>query len=119
MPKLTIESVGTFDVPTEKRLVNAIEECGVDILHRCGGVARCTTCRVQFIEGEPGQQTTAEQAKLAKQGLEGIRLSCQIKVDSDMRVRVLNTLQSSGLESPGEAAAEEILPTPEWVDVEG
>jgi hypothetical protein len=37
MPKLDVESVGTFDVPENKRLVLAIEEdAGVDILHRCG-----------------------------------------------------------------------------------
>ena len=39
MPKLTVEGAGTFDVATGKRLVLAIEEAGVDILHACGGNA--------------------------------------------------------------------------------
>jgi photosystem II stability/assembly factor-like uncharacterized protein len=35
-------------VEDRKRLVNAIEkDAGVDILHACGGNARCTTCRVE------------------------------------------------------------------------
>nr|MCS5616968.1 2Fe-2S iron-sulfur cluster-binding protein [Pirellulales bacterium] len=53
MPKLTVEDVGTFEVPAGKRLVNAlVDECGVDQLHACGGFGRCTTCRVEFVEGE-------------------------------------------------------------------
>ena len=51
MPKLTVEGFPTVDVETGKRLVLAIEQdAGVDILHACGGNARCTTCRVEFIE---------------------------------------------------------------------
>ena len=60
MPKLTVEGYGTFEVPERRRLVKAIEENGVDILHRCGGYARCTTCRVEFVSGEPEFRTVAE-----------------------------------------------------------
>ena len=38
---------------------------GVDVLHACGGNARCTTCRVEFVTGEPDQTTQAEQAVLS------------------------------------------------------
>ena len=56
MPKLTVEGVGQFEVPAGKRLVNAlVDECGVDQLHACGGFARCTTCRVEFVAGEPAR----------------------------------------------------------------
>ncbi len=49
MPKLEVEDVGTYDVEEGKRLVLAIEEdAGVDILHRCGSCAACTTCRNPF-----------------------------------------------------------------------
>ena len=40
MPKLTVEGEGTYDVPTGTRLVLAIENAGVDILHACGGNCR-------------------------------------------------------------------------------
>ena len=54
MPKLTVEGYGTVEVADGKRLVLAIEQdAKVDILHACGGNARCTTCRVEFIDGEP------------------------------------------------------------------
>jgi ferredoxin len=61
MPKLTVEGVGTFDVPDGKRLVLALEdEAHVDQMHACGGNARCTTCRVEFVAGEPDTMTQAE-----------------------------------------------------------
>src|SRR5688572_11368693 len=87
MPKLTVEGVGTFDVPEGKRLVIALEdEAGIDQLHACGGNARCTTCRVEFISGEPEQMTEAEKAILAARGLNqpGLRLSCQLLCEHDM-----------------------------------
>ena len=56
MPKLTVEGYAPVDVEAGKRLVLALEEdVKVDQLHACGGNARCTTCRVEFIEGEPDQ----------------------------------------------------------------
>jgi len=75
MPTLTVEGYGTFDVPDGKRLVLAIkEDAKVDILHACGGYARCTTCRVEFIEDEPSKKAAAEKAILEAKGLTGVRL---------------------------------------------
>lgn len=115
MPTLTIEGSGSFDVAAGTRLVNAIEDAGVHILHRCGGHARCTTCRVEFLAGEPEAMTVAERDRLKGLKDKGIRLSCQIRVDHDMTVRVLNTLESTGLDSAGNRPAEEITPEPEWL----
>jgi ferredoxin len=115
MPKLTIEGHGSFEVEHGTRLVHAIEDCGVDILHRCGGFAKCRTCRVEFLEGEPQNRTLAEREKLKEKGERGIRLSCQCLVENDMTVRVLNTLQSTGLDSPGDPPEAQITPEPEWV----
>ena len=52
MPKLTVDG-RSVDVPEGQRLVLAIESNGTPIGHRCGGFAKCTTCRVEFIAGEP------------------------------------------------------------------
>jgi ferredoxin len=115
MPKLTVEGVGTFDVPQEKRLVLAlVDEAGVDQLHACGGNCRCTTCRVEFVAGEPEQITVAEKAKLAERGLSGVRLSCQIAVTHDMTVRAISRLEGSGRPDPGPRPADAIMPEPEW-----
>lgn len=115
MPKLTVEGIGSFDVPAGKRLVLAlVDEAGVDQLHACGGNARCTTCRVEFVEGEPERMTEAEKAILAARGLTGVRLSCQIACDHDMHVRVISRLEGSGRADAGKRPADEIVPPPVW-----
>ena len=118
MPKLEVEGVGDFDVPEGKRLVLAIEEdAGVDILHRCGSYARCTTCRIEYLEGEPEKMTKAELEVLRNRDLLGqVRLSCQALCDHDVKVRVLMTVTSTGLDGPGNKPEPEITPPPEWVE---
>ena len=119
MVKLSVDGVGEFEVPAGKRLVNAlVDECGVDQLHACGGFARCTTCRVEFLAGEPTAITKAEQTVLAAKGLEGtpgLRLSCQIACDADMTVKVLSRLAGSGRVDSGKRPGDAIQPPPEWV----
>jgi ferredoxin len=116
MPRLTVEGFGTVDVETGKRLVLAIEQdAGVDILHACGGNARCTTCRVEFIEGEPDRMTVAEKNVLTARGVTGARLSCQMVCDHDMTVRAISRLEGSGRPDPGNTPAPEITPSPEWI----
>ena len=118
MPKLEVEGVGTFDAPEGKRLVLAIEEdARVDILHRCGSYAKCTTCRIEYLEGEPEKMTKAELEVLESRNLLGeVRLSCQALCDHDVKVRVLMTVTSSGLDGPGPHPESHITPEPEWVD---
>jgi ferredoxin len=116
MPQLTVEGYGTFEVENGKRLVLAIEQdARVDILHACGGNARCTTCRVEFIEGEPSAHTAAETERLAARGLTGVRLSCQILCDHNMTVRAISRLEGSGRPDPGAIPAPEITPPPVWM----
>lgn len=117
MPKLTVAGK-TADVAEGRRLVLAIEELGEDIGHRCGGKARCTTCRVRFVAGEPEAMTVAEHAKLSDRELLGdYRLSCQILCDRDMEVEPAMTLQSEGWTDTGPAVDESIEPEPEWSTV--
>jgi ferredoxin len=121
MPKLTIESDGrakTVEVPMGKRLVNAIEDEGkVDQLHACGGNARCTTCRVQFVRGKPPMITMAEKELLAAKGLTAqpdLRLSCQTLVEHDMDLKIISRLAGSGRVDAGKRCADDISPSPAW-----
>jgi ferredoxin len=119
MPKLMVEGFETVEVPEGKRLVLAMtEDAGVDQLHACGGNCKCTTCKVEFIEGEPQMMTEAEKAKLAERGLEGVRLSCQIYVTEDMSVRAISRLEGSGRADPGSRPDDVIQPPPVWVPKE-
>jgi ferredoxin len=118
MPKLSVENVGQFEVPQGKRLVLALEdEAHVDQLHACGGNARCTTCRVEFVAGEPDKMTQAEKSVLAARGVTGVRLSCQILCDHDMTVRAVSRLAGSGRKDAGPRPADTIQPEPVvWVE---
>jgi ferredoxin len=118
MPKLTVDGVGEFEIPQDKRLVLALEdEAKVDQLHACGGNARCTTCRVEFVTGEPSQMTVAEKTVLAARGLSGVRLSCQILCDHDMAVRAVSRLGGSGRPDAGTRPTTDLQPQPVvWVE---
>ena len=117
MPSLTVEGVGSFEVPQDKRLVVAlVDEAKVDQLHACGGNARCTTCRVEFVSGEPATMTVAEKNVLAAKGLTGVRLSCQILCDHDMSVRAISRFAGSGRKDSGKRPEDGMQPQPvEWV----
>src|SRR5438132_5253068 len=113
MPNLTVEGVGSFEVPQGKRLVLALEdEAKVDQLHACGGNARCTTCRVEYVSGEPEMMTVAEKSVLAARGLTGIRPSCQIRCDHDMSVRAISRFAGSGRIDAGKRPEDPIQPQP-------
>src|SRR4026208_1653381 len=92
------------EAPEGKKLVLVIEESGVDILHRCGGNARCTTCRVEVLSGDAGPKTEAEEARLANvaDAPENLRLSCQIQVRDDLTVKVIRRLRDNpDMSDPG------------------
>jgi ferredoxin len=99
MPTVTVEGEKAFEVEAGKKLVLAIEDAGIDVMHRCGGNARCTTCRVQLVTGDPGPMEELERERLARDASLGpdIRLSCQIRVDGDLTVRVLNRASAVGV----------------------
>jgi ferredoxin len=89
------------EAPAGKKLVLALEDAGIDILHRCGGNARCTTCRVEVLEGDPGEMQELERNRLAVEAelAANVRLSCQIRVNSDLKVRVINQASVRGMDA--------------------
>ena len=104
MPRIEAETAtGTqaFDAADGIKLVLAIEDAGIDILHRCGGNARCTTCRVEILAGDPGEISELERDRLAKEAdlAENVRLSCQVRVIDDLKVRVVRQASTSNLEA--------------------
>jgi ferredoxin len=95
MHQITVDGLETkIEGEEGRRLVLAIEDAGIDILHRCGGNARCATCRVEVLAGTPTPITPAEEARLAqiKTRKETTRLSCQIQIRDDLTVRIRNRL---------------------------
>lgn len=119
MPQLTVGGK-TVEVEAGKRLVLAIEEQGIAIGHRCGGIARCTTCRVTFAAGEPATMTRAEYDKLAERELLGEwRLSCQIVCDHDLAVAEVGmTKENQGWSDTGPAPDPTVQPEAAWFSVD-
>lgn len=104
MPTITAETANgtqTFEAQEGTKLVLAIEDAGVDILHRCGGNARCTTCRVEILAGDAEAMHDLERNRLAIEAelAANVRLSCQIHVQSDLHVRVINQASVSGMQA--------------------
>ena len=84
---------------------------------RCGAYARCTTCRIEYLEGEHESMCKAELEVLENRNLLGqVRLSYQALCDHDVTVRVLMTTTSTSLDDPGLKPKPEITPPPEWVE---
>lgn len=96
----------TFDVEAGRKLTLALEDNGVDILHRCGGNAKCTTCRVEVLAGDPGEIGEPEKLILASKTDLGdhTRLSCQMRVNDDLHVRVVRQASVEGIDAGGRPA---------------
>ena len=99
MPMVTVEGEKAFEVEAGKKLVLAIEDAGIDIMHKCGGNARCTTCRVEIVAGDVPPPEGDEAAKLITipDLPENVRLSCQIRVENDLWVNVLQRSSITGV----------------------
>jgi len=111
MPRIEAETATgqqSFEAQEGRKLVLAIEDAGIDILHRCGGNAKCTTCRVEILEGNPGEMGEIERNRLALENNlgENIRLSCQMRVHDRLKVRVINQASIRNLE-PGSRPTED------------
>lgn len=104
MHKITAETAsGTvaFEAEKGRKLVLCLEDNGIDILHRCGGNARCTTCRVEVLAGDPGEIGEPERDILAtKTDLnDHTRLSCQVRLMDDLHVKVINQASVKGMDA--------------------
>jgi ferredoxin len=106
MPKITAETalgLVAFEVEKGRKLVLDLEDNGVDILHRCGGNAKCTSCRVEILSGDPGEIGEPERIILATKTDLGdhTRLSCQMRVIDDLHVKVVRQASVEGIEAGG------------------
>ncbi|WP_249871532.1 2Fe-2S iron-sulfur cluster-binding protein [Oceanobacillus saliphilus] len=102
MPYVTVFGRGTFKVEMGKKLVLALEDNDINILHRCGGMAKCTTCRVEVLAGDFFDVSTKEKTAFGNKGIDEqlfedcLRLSCQIIVNGDITVNPIMTVENTG-----------------------
>lgn len=105
MPIVTILGQGSFEVEKGRKLVLALEDNGVHILHQCGGQAKCTTCRVEVLEGDffdlraRGTNTFSD-TEIHRHLLmeDHLRLSCQVRVKEDITILPIMTVENTGMD---------------------
>ncbi|MHA1962399.1 MAG: 2Fe-2S iron-sulfur cluster-binding protein [Candidatus Thorarchaeota archaeon] len=116
--EITVES-GT-------KLLKALIDHETNIVHTCGGKAKCTTCRVTIHKGVPTKKTQAQQDRFERLIGSGqpqfdhpaVFLSCQAVVENDMTVSVSETFNSVIHDSHGKDTEDEVTPDPVWLDHE-
>src|SRR5579872_2896610 len=93
MPKVTYFREAVIeDVPEDQSLLDVSIRNRIPHLHQCGGHARCTTCRVQILDGfsHVSRPNLLEQRVAAQRGWdEFTRLACQTRIHGDIVVRRL------------------------------
>ena len=81
-----------FGVRDGESIRDSALQNGIRIAHVCGGKARCSTCRVLVLEGLENCSPRSDKEKNIARDLAfspDIRLACQTKVKSDVKVRRL------------------------------
>ena len=71
-------------VPAGTTLLEAARQAGVGLNAVCGGAGTCGTCRVRVVAGDVTPPNETEDEAVA----DGMRLACQVRVRSDVRVDV-------------------------------
>jgi adenylate cyclase len=82
---MQIEFIGERIITVEKNqtILDASLQAGIPHFHACGGMGKCTTCRIMVLEGEKNlSRPNRKEAKLRKsiQMTSSVRLACQTKV---------------------------------------
>jgi ferredoxin len=73
----------------DKTIMDASLLSGLDLITSCNGLGACASCKIQSISGSLSPLTTSEIAKLTEQEInEGIRLACQVKPLSNLRIYI-------------------------------
>lgn len=99
----------TLPLQPEKSLLELSLANRVPITHACGGLARCSTCRVVILEGAEhcSPRTPAEQDLAGRFGFDDcVRLACQTQLSGTARIRrlVLDEEDVDFTETEGQSA---------------
>ncbi|MCY4244243.1 MAG: NADH:ubiquinone reductase (Na(+)-transporting) subunit F [Gammaproteobacteria bacterium] len=78
----------TISAPVGMKLLGALAEAQMFVSSACGGGGTCGQCRVKVLEGGGAILPTEQTFINKREALAGDRLSCQITVKQDMKIRV-------------------------------
>ena len=77
-----------FKAPAGTTLLNTLSNKGIFIPSACGGKGSCGVCKVTINEGGGAMLPTEEGWISRGEAREGVRLSCQVKVKTDMKIEL-------------------------------
>ena len=92
MPRIDYGGGLTIDTPEGMTVLEASLQHGLDHRAACGAQVRCTTCRVEILEGAEHcpPMRTSEQEVLTQAGFgPNIRLACCLSPTGDIKIRLL------------------------------
>jgi 2Fe-2S ferredoxin len=103
MPKIIIQNLYNKEIFTKKEdksLLDSIHRNHIDWMHACGGKGRCTSCKVEVIEGLHNfpEESKAEVKYRNQNRLNSNqRLTCQSQIEGDVVVKVMEENQFNHL----------------------
>ncbi|HHW92129.1 MAG TPA: DUF4445 domain-containing protein [Firmicutes bacterium] len=101
MPKVFFPDGKEIMVPQGTLVAEALQEADIEAWLPCGGQGYCGRCRVK-LEGSLSLPTEVEQAHLSPGELaQGVRLSCQTRIEGDVRVLTLQSLTGAQILTGG------------------
>jgi len=86
--QLTINETNTITVPSGGTLLSTLANEKIFIPSACGGKGSCGVCKVKVLEGGGVLLPTEKSLVTRGEAREGVRLSCQVKVKQDLKIRV-------------------------------
>jgi Na+-transporting NADH:ubiquinone oxidoreductase subunit F len=90
---LTINDEEPIELTETDTLLNTLSKENIYLPSACGGKATCGACKFKLIEGGTDEPLPTETPLLTKQEQEdNVRLACQTKVRSNMKIEVLKEL---------------------------
>ena len=99
MPRIDYGDGLIIDLPSGITVLEASIQHGLHHMHACGGCCRCTTCRIEILEGlencPPASTNEREALTLAGFPSETVRLACQLRPSGDLKIRLLLREQPS------------------------
>ena len=86
--RITINDEKIIETPVGQKLLGALGDGSILVPSACGGGGTCGQCRVKVLEGGGSILATETSLITKREAAEGDRLSCQVAVKQDMKVRV-------------------------------
>ena len=85
---ITVNDERTIQAPVGSKLLGALADAELFVASACGGGGTCAQCRVKVLEGGGAILPTETSHITKREAAEGDRLSCQVTVKQNMRIRV-------------------------------